>query len=56
MLFFANKADILNHAQPNEIEDTLDLKELIKDRKYWIVPSNGITGEGIEDGLKWLNI
>eukprot|EP01006_Ploeotia_vitrea_P005615 TRINITY_DN1182_c0_g1_i1.p1 TRINITY_DN1182_c0_g1~~TRINITY_DN1182_c0_g1_i1.p1 ORF type:complete len:183 (+),score=20.57 TRINITY_DN1182_c0_g1_i1:65-613(+) len=55
IIFFANKMDIAGSLSPHEIADALDLQECCADRPYNIVASNALTGEGIEDGLKWLS-
>jgi len=53
ILFLANKIDIPGSSPPKDLVVALGL-EGITDRSWNIVPSNALTGEGIQDGLKWL--
>ena len=54
MLFFANKMDLPSAVKPEEIVQLIGLNQ-IKDRPYILCPSNALKGEGIEEGLKWLD-
>mmetsp|Transcript_21220 Transcript_21220/g.36145 ORF Transcript_21220/g.36145 Transcript_21220/m.36145 type:complete len:186 (+) Transcript_21220:102-659(+) len=53
ILFLANKKDLPSALSPVEIAQALKLEE-IKDRPWQIVPSNALTGEGLDRGLEWL--
>lgn len=53
VLFFANKMDLGSSLSPMDCAQSLDL-DRINDRAWHIVPSNGLTGEGISDGIAWL--
>uniref|UniRef100_A0A7S0S4J2 ADP-ribosylation factor-like protein 6 n=1 Tax=Chlamydomonas leiostraca TaxID=1034604 RepID=A0A7S0S4J2_9CHLO len=53
VLFFANKKDLPTALTPVEIAQALRLEE-IKDRPWQIVPSNALTGEGLDRGTEWL--
>ncbi len=53
ILFFANKMDLPTALPPVEIAQALCLDD-IKDRPWQIVPSNGLTGEGLDKGTDWL--
>jgi ADP-ribosylation factor-like protein 6 len=53
ILFFANKKDLPTALSPVEIAQALNLDD-IKDRAWQIVPSNGLTGEGVDKGTDWL--
>mmetsp|Transcript_19204 Transcript_19204/g.41468 ORF Transcript_19204/g.41468 Transcript_19204/m.41468 type:complete len:182 (-) Transcript_19204:442-987(-) len=53
VLFFANKKDLPQALPPVEIAQALRLED-IKDRAWQIVPSNGLTGEGVDKGTDWL--
>lgn len=53
ILFCANKKDLPTAMNPAEIAQALHLEEL-RDRPWQIVPSNALTGEGLEAGTDWL--
>ncbi len=53
IIFFANKKDLPTALSPVEIAQALCLDD-IKDRAWQIVPSNGLTGEGLDKGTDWL--
>lgn len=53
ILYFANKKDLPAALSPVEIAQALGLED-IKDRPWQIVPSNGLTGEGLDKGTDWL--
>lgn len=53
VLFYANKKDLPTALSPVEIAQAMRLEE-IKDRPWQIVPSNGLTGEGVDKGVEWM--
>lgn len=53
VLFMANKKDLPTAMPPVEIAQALGLED-IRDRAWQIVPSNGLTGEGVDKGVDWL--
>lgn len=53
LLFFANKKDLPTAVEPSVIASSLRL-DGITDHPWHIVPSNAITGEGLDAGLNWL--
>ncbi len=53
VLFLANKADLPNSMLKNALIKHLDLNK-IRDRTFYVQYTNGLTGEGIYDGIKWL--
>ena len=53
ILFYANKKDLPTALSPADIAGALGL-DAIKDRPWQIVPSNGLTGEGVGTGIDWL--
>lgn len=53
LLIFANKQDLMNALQPNEISDELALNE-IRDRVWNILPCSAKSGEGLQDGMEWV--
>jgi len=53
LLVFANKQDLLNSAPADEIAVALNLHE-IRDRAWQIQGCCAKTGEGLEDGMKWI--
>lgn len=53
ILFLANKMDIPDSLGPVDVAQALKLDE-IKDKPWQIVPSNALTGEGLQKGTDWL--
>lgn len=53
ILIFANKQDLQYAVKPTELTDSLGLHQL-RDRNWYVQPSCATTGNGLEDGLKWL--
>lgn len=53
LLMFANKMDLPNACGPVEITQQMKM-DLIVDRPWTIFPSVATTGEGLEEGIKWL--
>lgn len=53
LLIFANKQDIQEAKKPDEIKSSLDLDN-INDREIHVIGTCGTTGEGLNDGIKWV--
>mmetsp|Transcript_2773 Transcript_2773/g.6943 ORF Transcript_2773/g.6943 Transcript_2773/m.6943 type:complete len:179 (+) Transcript_2773:184-720(+) len=53
LLFFSNKMDIPHSLTAPDVALALRLED-IKDRPVNIVPSNALTGEGLDRGIDWL--
>lgn len=53
VLLFANKQDLRDAITPVKLTEDLGLNRL-KDRNWYVQPSCATTGDGLEDGLKWL--
>lgn len=53
VLIFANKQDLLNAQQADEISNSLGL-EKIQDRNWSIQACSGKTGEGLQTGMTWV--
>ncbi|KAK3251159.1 hypothetical protein CYMTET_39490 [Cymbomonas tetramitiformis] len=53
LLFFANKMDIPSALTPVECAQLLKLDD-ITDKPWQIVPSNALSGEGLQKGVDWL--
>ena len=53
LLILANKQDLPNAYSPNEIENIIEVDR--QSREIHAVGCCGITGEGLEEGIKWLN-
>ncbi|KAJ6238289.1 adp-ribosylation factor [Anaeramoeba flamelloides] len=53
-LIFANKQDLHQSMDAIEISKKLNLST-IRDRKWYIQPCTATTGEGVYEGLEWLN-
>ncbi|ORX77533.1 ADP-ribosylation factor 6-like protein [Anaeromyces robustus] len=55
VLVLANKQDIEGALSAEEIKTKMKL-ENIKDRQWCIFPCCAVTGEGLEEGLNWLDL
>lgn len=53
-VFFANKMDLAGAKTPMELTQTLELNRIMGDRPTNIFASNALNGEGIDDGIQWL--
>ena len=53
VLFFANKMDVPSAMPPDECSEGMQL-DGIRGRAWHILPSNAVTGDGIDDGVEWL--
>lgn len=53
VLLFANKQDLRDAIKPIQLTEALGLNRL-RDRNWYVQPSCATTGDGLEDGLKWL--
>ncbi|KAI3639093.1 hypothetical protein MIR68_002623 [Amoeboaphelidium protococcarum] len=53
LLVFANKQDLPNAMSPAEVTEKLGLHRM-RDRNWYVHPSNALTGEGLFEGLSWL--
>lgn len=54
ILFFANKSDVPSSLTAVEVARALKLDE-IKDKPWQIVPTNALSGQGLDSGLDWLS-
>ncbi|XP_053446580.1 ADP-ribosylation factor-like protein 3 [Nycticebus coucang] len=54
VLIFANKQDLLTAAPASEIAEGLNL-HTIRDRIWQIQSCSALTGEGVQDGMNWVN-
>lgn len=54
LLIFANKMDLNNALSPVECMQLLNLDNL-KDNPWHITASNAVSGDGVDDGMKWLS-
>lgn len=53
ILVFANKQDLGKAMSPAEVTEKLGLHRM-RDRNWYVHPSNALTGEGLFEGLNWL--
>jgi len=53
VLILANKQDLRDAMKPVQLTESLKLSSL-RDRNWFVQPSCATTGDGLEDGLKWL--
>jgi len=55
LLVFANKSDIPTALSHNDVMLEMDLKNSLHNKKSWqICASSGLTGEGLQEGMKWV--
>ena len=54
LVVFANKQDLSGALSPEAVADILEL-ENITDRQWHVVGTCGVTGEGVPEGLDWLD-
>jgi len=55
LLVFANKSDLPEACQAVEVSEKIDLIGTLHAQRAWhIQASSAITGEGVEEGMKWL--
>ncbi|CAI2176895.1 18730_t:CDS:2 [Funneliformis geosporum] len=54
LLVFANKQDLPGAMSPAEVTEKLGLHRM-KERSWYVHPSCATTGEGLYEGLNWLN-
>jgi len=52
LLIYANKQDLQYAVKPTELTDALGLHDI--DRSWYVQPSCATTGNGLEEGLRWL--
>lgn len=55
VLVLANKQDVEGAMSVDEIKEKMKLNN-IKDREWTIMPCCAVTGKGVNEGLKWLNM
>mmetsp|Transcript_71738 Transcript_71738/g.149776 ORF Transcript_71738/g.149776 Transcript_71738/m.149776 type:complete len:179 (+) Transcript_71738:213-749(+) len=53
LLIFANKQDLLNAMEPDEVSETLSLHN-IRDRNWHIQACSAKEGKGLQNGMEWL--
>ena len=54
ILILANKADLANSRDINNLKFTLDLDNISNGRKYFVHPCCATNGEGLYEGMNWL--
>ena len=53
LLVFANKQDLMNAQDPEDIISVLDLKQ-IRVRPWHVQPCDARSGAGLAEGMEWL--
>lgn len=53
ILIFANKQDLPDAMKSHEIKEKLGLTR-IRDRSWYVQPTCATTGDGLDEGLRWL--
>jgi len=54
LLVFANKQDLPDAMTPTEVTEKLGLMKM-RDRSWYVHPSDALLGEGLFEGLNWLS-
>ena len=54
VLFLANKMDKPGAISVLQLEDMLKIKHIVVNKPWKVFQSDGLTGEGLHDGLDWL--
>ncbi|KAK7194965.1 ADP-ribosylation factor-like [Novymonas esmeraldas] len=54
VVFFANKMDVAGAKTPLELTQILQLNSLMGDHPMNIFASNALRGEGIQEGMEWI--
>lgn len=54
VLFLANKMDVAGALSPEDVVKRIELEQLLKGREWHISQTNALTGDGVEEGMKWL--
>mmetsp|Transcript_15874 Transcript_15874/g.26802 ORF Transcript_15874/g.26802 Transcript_15874/m.26802 type:complete len:193 (+) Transcript_15874:256-834(+) len=55
LLVFANKSDVATALSQTDVMIQMDLKNSLHAKKSWLIcASSGITGDGLQQGMKWL--
>ena len=55
LLVFANKQDLPNAMNPNEVTERLGLNQMRGQRKWHVQPTSAPQGDGLYEGLDWLS-
>jgi len=55
LLFYANKMDLPKAMTPDVLAKDIGLAQLLDGREWHMVASNAISGQGLEEGIKWLS-
>lgn len=53
ILFFANKMDLRDSVSSVKVSSLMGLED-IRDKPWHICASNGLTGEGLHEGVEWI--
>ncbi len=56
LLIFANKQDLSNSLNSEEIAEVLQLESSVKfSKRHWsIIPCSAVTGDGLVTGMDWM--
>lgn len=54
VLILANKQDLTQAMRPDRVADLLGLSSM-RDHKWYMQPCSAVTGDGLYEGLDWLN-
>ena len=55
LLVFANKQDLPNSLSVSEITSILELENIPVNRSWYVQPCCATSGDGLEEGLKWIS-
>ena len=54
ILVAANKQDLAGAMSPEEVKKALNLEKLVGNRRYKVLGTSGLRGEGMDEALDWI--
>ena len=54
ILVAANKQDLVEAMSPEEVKKKLNLEKFVSNRRYKVLGTSGLSGEGMDEALDWI--
>ena len=54
ILVAANKQDLAGAMSPEEVKKALNLEKLVANRRYKVLGTSALSGEGMDEALDWI--
>ena len=54
ILVAANKQDLVEAMSPEEVKKKLNLEKFVGNRRYKVLGTSGLSGEGMDEALDWI--